>query len=421
VIVRVRTLLRSVGMKQSLIIGPAMILAGGLDYGVNVVAGRWLGPVDYGIFISVTAILQVLLLLSIAIRMVVAFYTAELSAQSDSLNAVGILLRGVWKWAWRWGLMATALMILAGPFLERLLHLPDAWPLFAASFMVLFLFLRESTYGVLQGIQAFGGLGLVQVIQSFLRLILAAALIWLGWRATGAILAQPLSCVFALAVALWWLRPQFKARGKVASRPVSWRYSAYTLVGLAAFGLLTNFDALFVKHFFSPQMAGNYGPVVTLSKVCLFLPWAIGMLLLPKVTHRRAIGQDSRSLLLLALAAALAPGFAISSLCFLFPGILVRLIFTAAYTNPGLVLGLASLAGSLYAGLYIWLNYALSLDKPAFANVLIGVLCCQGVGMFVFGRGSLVYMTIVMVSAGLVGNIAGLISTYGASANRSPS
>jgi len=53
--------------------GVAMILAGALDYGVNVVAGRWLPPDEYGIFVSVTAIVQVLLLLSVGIRMVVAF------------------------------------------------------------------------------------------------------------------------------------------------------------------------------------------------------------------------------------------------------------------------------------------------------------------------------------------------------------
>ena len=58
-----------------------MVLAGGLDYAVNVLAGRWLLPVEFGIFVCVAAILQVLTYLAISIRNVVAFYTAELSAQ----------------------------------------------------------------------------------------------------------------------------------------------------------------------------------------------------------------------------------------------------------------------------------------------------------------------------------------------------
>src|SRR5439155_10882651 len=203
----------------------------------------------------------------------------------------------------------------------------------------------------------FAGLGLVQVTQAFLRLLLAAGFIFLGWRAVGAIIAQPVGCTVALALALWWLHPYFQRRNRVVDRPVSWHYSAHTLLGLAVFGLLTNLDALFVKLLFSPKAAGNYGPVVTLAKISLFLPWAIGIVLFPKVTHRQATGRDPRPILLLALTAALTPGLVITTFYFLFPGALVKIIFTRAYTNPGVVLGLASLAATLYAGLFIWLNY----------------------------------------------------------------
>src|SRR5260370_35974378 len=81
---RLHWLLRSVGMRHGLIMGASMVLAGVFDYGVNVVAGRWLQPVEYGILISVTAILQILLLLSIAIRFDVAVYAEQLTLRSRS-------------------------------------------------------------------------------------------------------------------------------------------------------------------------------------------------------------------------------------------------------------------------------------------------------------------------------------------------
>jgi ABC-type xylose transport system permease subunit len=90
----------------------------------------------------------------------------------------------------------------------------------------------------------------------------------------------------------------------------------------------------------------------------------------------------------------------------------VRIIFTNAYVNPGIILGLASLAASLNAGLNVWLNYALALERPAFIYALVGVLLWQGLGMFLFGRESLVHMTLVMVSAGVMGNLAGFITTW---------
>ena len=55
----------------------SMLLAGAMDYGVNVLSGRWLEPAEFGVFVAVTALLQVLLTLSLAIRMVVAFYTVR--------------------------------------------------------------------------------------------------------------------------------------------------------------------------------------------------------------------------------------------------------------------------------------------------------------------------------------------------------
>ncbi len=258
-----QTLTRSAGMRHGLVMSAAMVLAGGLDYVVNVLAGRWLMPVEYGIFISVAAILQVVLYVSIAIRNVVAFYTAELTVRPDSRDQVGAFLRRSWRWGWQWGLVATALTAIFSPLLAKLLRLPNAWPLWAASLMVFVLFLRPVSDGALQGMQAFAGLGLVQVTQAVLRLIFAVVLISMGAQAVGAIFALPLAGAIALGLALWFLRPQFRSAHKNADRAVSWHYSAHTLMGMAGFALLTNLDALFVKRFFSPEVAGNYGPVVT--------------------------------------------------------------------------------------------------------------------------------------------------------------
>jgi len=409
---RLGWLWRSDGMWQGLVMGACLVSAGVLDYGTNIVAGRWLRPVEYGTFISVMAMVQVAIQLSIAIRMVVAFYTAELNARDDAVERLVDFVPRVWRWAWKWGLLATAGVVLAGPLFAHLLRLPNSWPLWAASPMILLLFLRESNFGALQGTEVFTPLGLVQVVGAFLRLLFAAVFIWLGWQASGAIVAQPLGAVFAVGLTLWWLRQYFGQGRKTFHRPISWHYSAATLLGLTAFGLLTNLDALFVKHFYSPEAAGNYGPVVTVAKVCLFLPWAVGIVLFPKVTRRQAAGKDPRPILLLSLAAALLPGLGITAVYFLSHQVLVKFIFTGAYTDPGIILGLASLAATLHAGLFIWLNYSLSLERRSFVYALVGILAWQGLGMYLFGQTNLVHMTLVMVSAGVAGNLAGFATSW---------
>jgi len=402
---------RSVGIRQGLIMSAAMILAGALDYLVNVLAGRWLQPAEYGVFVSIAAILQVMLYMSIAIRNIVAFYSAELSVEDKSLNRVGVFVQRAWRWAWRWGLVATAVMVTASPALTRALQIQSVWPLWAATLGLFLLFLRPITDGALQGMQLFNGLGMVQVTQALFRFLFACGLVWLGLQSTGAIVAFPLGSTVALGLALWLLRPRFRDRGG-RDREISLHYSVHTLLGLATFALLTNLDALFVKRFFSPHVAGNYGAVVTLAKISLFLPIAMGMVLFPKATQRQASGRDARPILLLSLAAAVLPGLAVTAFYFLFPGELVGALFTNAYSNPGILLGMANLAASLYAGLNIWLNFALSQERPAFIYAVIGVFFWQGIGMYIFGRENLFYMTAVMVSAGVIGNVAGFVTTW---------
>lgn len=406
-----RMLSTSAGARQGMVMAGATTVAGGFDYLVNVVIGRSLLPTQFIVFVAVTALLQIMVHATNVIRNVVAFYMAELSIQPEALARSGIFLRRSWRWAWRWGVVAMAAMALFSPLLARLLRIDTPWPLWAGSLALLLLFLRPITDGALQGNQHFAGLGAVQVLQAFLRLLLAPLLIWFGWQATGAILSLPLASAGALLLALWLLRRPFRAPdADVAVPPVSWHYSITTLVGLLAFALLINLDAMVVKRVFSPEIAGNYGPVVTLGKMNLFVPLGIGLVLFPKATQRQAAGRDSRPVLLLALVATLLPGLLLTLVYFWLPGLLVQTIFTDAYADPGIVLGLVGLATTLFAGVNIWLNYALSLGKRPYIYALAATVTLQFLALALFHQ-SLVAVAAVMVAAGFLGNVAGLVTT----------
>lgn len=395
---------------QSGFMAVAMVVAGGFDYLVNIVVGRRLAPAEFFIFVTVTALIQVMVQVTNVIRNVVAYYTAEATVAPDAAAHVGDVLRRSWRWAWRWGLTATVLLALISPLLARFLHIQTPWPLWAASLALLLLFLRPVTDGTLQGTQQFYGLGAVQMLQSFLRLVFAAALLWLGAQATGAIVALPLGSTVALLLALLLLGRYFRtappAEGQ--TRPISWRYSAYTLAGLLAFALMVNIDPIIVRRFFGDAAAEAYAPVVTLGKMNLFIPLGIGLVLFPKATQRRASGRDPRPVLLLALAATLLPGLLLTVLYWLWPGEIVTLVFGPAYANPGPLLGMVGLATTLYAAVNIWLNYALSLEQRAYIMALVAIVTAQIVAMLVVHQ-RLEGIAIVMITAGLLGNLAGAL------------
>ena len=389
----------------------AMVIAGGFDALVSILSGRWLGKEQFAVFVAVTALLQIAVHLTNVIRNVTAYYTAELTVLPESISAIRTFLRRSWAWAWRWGLLATAAALLLSPFIARFMKMDSAWPLYAASLALLMLFVRPVTDGTLQGIQHFIGLGTVQVLQSVLRLAFAVVLIMAGLQAFGAMLSLPLATFAAMLAAVWFLRSYFRKPKKEVSVPsVSLRYSAYTLAGLLSFALLVNVDAIVVKRFFSNIVAGVYATVVTLGKINLFATLGIGMVLFPKATQRHSAGRDPRPVLVLALVATFLVGAFLTAAYFLASGLIVQTVFSDIYADPGIVLGLVGIATTLYAGISIWLNYALSLDRHAFviALAVLVVLVILAMGLY---HESLVTIASIMIAAGIAGNLAGAVTT----------
>jgi len=389
-----------------------MTAANGLDYLVNMLAGRWLLPVEFGVFVAAAGLVQILLYAAFVIRNVVAFYTAEKSLDPQAGVLIGGFFHAAWSWAWKWGLAAAAILAAGAPVLSRALQFPTPLVLWAGSAAVPLLFVRAVTDGALQGTQQFFGFAGVQVAQSVLRLAFTAVFIAAGWKAAGAIFAIPVATAAAMLVAIWFLRPYFLTRSRAQTTPVSWHYSAYTLLGFLVFAAFTNTDALFVKSYFPPQVAGDYGPVVTLAKVNLFLPLALGVVLFPKAAQRYATDRDPRPILISALAATLGSGLALVAIEFLYPAPLVHTVFGAAYRSPGVLVGLAGLAATFFAGINIWINYALSTRCTTYLLALAALMVVQIAGMVIFGRSSLQTMLTVMIACGLMGNIAGAFTTW---------
>ncbi|MEZ4539076.1 MAG: hypothetical protein R3C43_03725 [Chloroflexota bacterium] len=407
--------LQSLGLTSSALqsgfLAVAMIAAGSFDYAVNILAGRRLVPMEFSVFVTVTAILQVMVQATNVIRNVVAFYTAESTVSTDASARVGMVLRRSWHWAWRWGMIATVALALAGPVLARFLRIDSPWPLWAAALALLLLFLRPVTDGTLQGVQHFWGLGWVQILQSIGRLAFTALLIGLGGQAAGVILALPLGSTLALALALLLLRSYFRAPPSTMPRPISRKYALTTLAGLLAFALMVNVDPILVRRLFGDAIAEAYAPIVTLGKMNLFIPLGIGLVLFPKATQRQAAGRDSRPVLLLALAATLLPGLALTLLYWIVPGRIVHTIFGEAYAAPGVVLALVGLATTLYAGVNIWLNYALSLERHSYIYALAAIVAGQ-IGAMLLFHARLESIALIMILTGITANLAGLLTTF---------
>jgi len=405
---RVRSIARSSDALDGVVMAGASLLSGGFAYLVLVVAGLLLNDAAAIAFLAVMNLLKIAEQMTWVIRNVVAYYTAELALGANADSSIGAFLRDRWRWAWLWGGLTAVAFALLAPFVKQIINVDSTWALLAAAAALLLFFVRPVTDGALQGSQNFWGLGGVLVFQEVVRFGLTIGLILIGLNLAGAVFALPLASSFALFLAYWLLRPYFHAPKAGHVQKVSLPYSMLTLVGLFSFALLVYSDAILVNRLLTEATAVLYTPVNILARMNLFVPLAIGMVLFPKAAQKQSMGQDARPYLLLALAATLIPGLVLTAVYFLLPALIVEFVFQSQYANPGALLGWVGLATTLFAGINIWLNYALAIERRPY---VVALACIAGgqTGAIVVWVSGLEDVAFVMVSAGLVGNLLGAL------------
>lgn len=398
------------GWLQSVALIAAVTLAYAIDYLFNLVAGRLLSPVEFSVVVALAGVGQVLVVASRVIQTVVTRYISRFRADAQTPpGRIASFFQAMFRVSWAWGGVAMGVMLLLSWPLAQFLQIEEIGAVVALAVATLLMVVRPVVGGALQGLQQFTALGAVQVVQALLRLILGAALIWLGLGVVGAMASLPLASVAALLVG--WLLLDGAVKRKTAVHhevklPELFRYSAFTAAGLIGYALLLNMDAILVRRFFDPVQAGNYSAAVTLGKIIQFFPVAIIMVLFPKAARRQAAHLDTSRVLIPAMAIVALVCGGIAMLYALFPDLIVRLTLGSGYQVAGLVLGLVGLAMLLLSLANVWLNYYLSTEWPQFVYLIgVGILL-QG-GLMIAFHNQLWHLPAAMAANGLWLTVAG--------------
>jgi O-antigen/teichoic acid export membrane protein len=368
-------------MWQGLLLVAAVTFAYALDYLFNLAAGRLLAPAEFSIVVSLAGVGQVLVVASRVIQTVTTRYISQFQAGAGGDGRTASFFRAMFRAGWRWGVVAALIAVALSWPLARFLQIEEIGPVLALAVTTLLWVVRPVINGALQGVQRFGALGSVRVVEASLRLATGILLMWLGWGAFGAMSALPIASAVAMLVSLVLLN-QTLATGEETPHAVSppdiVRYFTYTAFGLIGFALLVNMDAILVRRFFDPETAGIYSGAITLGKIIQFFPLAIILILFPKAAQRQASRRDPGGVL---IAAMLVVGLICGGLALaytLFSDIIVRLTLGEAYQIDGRVLGLVGVAMLLQSLANVWLNYFLSTEWPRYVYLVGAAILLQG-------------------------------------------
>jgi len=337
----------------------ATFVANVLGYGYQVVMARLLRPEEYAVL---TALFGILILESISSQ-VIQSATAKLAAQYRARDEEAALHAFVRRWAARVGGGAAAVGLLVA-LLSGAIAGALALPTLSVTLLGLTLFLAlvfTFGLGLLQGLARFVWMGTALIAQAGGRLAVGVLLVLAGFGVDGAFTGATAAIALSLGVLAIPLVPLFRAaRGSTVKHelgPAETRFFALSAVVLLAYAALTNIDAVLARSLLGAEEAGAYAGAITMGKIVLFAPIAIGFLLLERTARAHARGEDTDRALYLALAFVLATSGVVALAYILLPDLLVPIVVGSQYPETAKIVGTYGVAALANALLNLWISY----------------------------------------------------------------
>jgi len=205
-------------------------------------------------------------------------------------------------------------------------------------------------------------MGSALIAQAATRLAVGVALVaLLGLGVDGAFTGATAAIAVSLVVAAIPLVPLRRAaRGSTASLELGaaeTRFFVLSAVILLAYAALTNIDAVLARSILSPEQAGAYAGAITMGKIVLFAPIAVGFLLLERTARAHAKGEDTERMLFLALGFVLATSGLVAVAYVVAPEFLVPLVVGSQYPETTKIVGIYGAAALANALLNLWIAY----------------------------------------------------------------
>jgi glycosyltransferase involved in cell wall biosynthesis/O-antigen/teichoic acid export membrane protein len=399
----------------------ATLAANALAIVFTVLFTRLLGVGDYGSLGALLSTFTILAVAGTALQVAVARETAL--GHLGGPGAVGAAIR---RYLAQLGVAFVALTgasIVLREEIAQLIAVPEhAWA--AAAILptgVLWLVLSVLR-GALQGLHAYGAVGVSLVLEAFGRLVLGLVLVLAGGGVTGAFVGTPLSMLVA-GVALALLLRRRVGAAPVESAPRTMRSLVSggwaPIVGLIFLAALQNVDVIIAKREMSDEAAGAYAAAVVAAKLMVWVAIGIGLYLLPEATRRAAAGLDPRPVFLRTLgllALVSVPALLIFAVA---PSLLLRLAFGEEFTSAAGALVVLGAAMTLLAVAYLAVQYMLALRRVAFLWVL-GVVAVAEPFLLTAGELDLVAFAAVVLGLQCVAAISALVLALSRRTGRDP-
>ena len=355
--------------RSRLVIGSFIMLMGtgiaGIgNYLYHFFMGRMLGPADYGILVALISLAYLLSIPVGTLNLVIIKFVSTLKGKKQ-IGAIRVLFKDINKKLLPFSLLILLIFLALTPFVASFLHLPSSLPfiiVLITFFIGIFAVVNRAT---LQGLLRFFHLAVSDVLGSLVKLIVAVILVFWGLKVYGALFGILIGGIIGYFFTLFLLRFIFRMKPqklKLENREM-FNFALPVFFSTLAFTSLHTSDVILVRHFLPGVISGLYAALSTLGKIILFISGPVISVAFPMISERHANGGKYRNLFLTGLGLVGAICLFLTGIYFLFPTLIIKLVFGKPYLSVAPFLGYFGIFLSLYSLSFLLVNFCLSIKK----------------------------------------------------------
>ncbi|HUY41574.1 MAG TPA: hypothetical protein VMV82_08420 [Candidatus Dormibacteraeota bacterium] len=393
------------GRFPSLLTCGALVFAGSTvlnlgGFAFHAVAGRWLGPHEYGMLYAAMSLATIAALPSALAAPAVSRLAAEYYARD--VRRTNRLARDLSRLVAIAAALYVAAFALLGPLLAAKLHLPVmvVWLCGPIAAVVV---ASAAFRALAQGAHRFGIYALSASGEGIAKVAAIVAFATAGMGLVGGVLGFLVGAACGALVAL--VPVTLAMRGPVSSEGYDRAAMLASGGGAAAmvivFSLMGYADVVLVTHYFNAQQTGIYAAAALVGKIVLYLVGFVPVVLLPAATVRYSRGEASAGALRGALGVFAVLTAVSLGVIAMAATPLLHLLLGGAFDGASGLLTWYAVAMALLALTNLVASYGIATRRVAFALPTVAGACLTlgAIGIF---HASLLEVVRVMV----VGNAA---------------
>lgn len=362
---------KQISTEQFFMLTMLMVNAGNYIY--NLLLGRILGPSAFADAAILVTLLLVLSFLGMTFQIVTSKYAVLLEDQKQA-----VFIKIITRTALFFGILIGALIVIFNKKLQIIFHTETSEMFLIFGFGIPLYFLISINRGLYQGSNGLHKMAITYQTEMISRLMITILTVLFLPNLPSSI-AVALGILISFVFGLFPFQKNILTSTKSVQKEIIDSKSIYTFFALTAFYeftqiIINNSDILLVKHYFNNDQAGLYASLALIGRVVYFVAWMFVMLLLPKVIQLKKDGKNTQPILMQYVLYIALLSTVIVGATYLFPELIVHLMFGDNYIAIAPLLWKYALATSVFAVANIFAYYFLSIDRyfPVVVSAILG-------------------------------------------------